>query len=154
MDWRTVTIVSLERVPICVCFVLSKRRVAHTSALVAPENYAASVHSYHIVISVTIQVDTEADLPLIFGDPVSLRAMLMMLIGNAIDALPMGGRITVSAHSEPAMPVGAPHSLEHIHIAVEDDGEGEEPKEAIVEEVKKPRYFPPKRLPNPFESAA
>jgi len=37
---------------------------------------------------------------------------------------------------------------------VEDDGEGEEPKEAIVEEVKKPRYFPPKRLPNPFESAA
>lgn len=75
---------------------------------------------------VTIQVDTEADLPLIFGDPVSLRAMLMMLIGNAIDALPMGGRITVSAHSEPAMPVGAPHSLEHIHIAVEDDGEGME----------------------------
>ena len=37
---------------------------------------------------------------------------------------------------------------------VEDDADGEEPKEAIVEEVKKPRYFPPKRLPNPFESAA
>ena len=37
---------------------------------------------------------------------------------------------------------------------VEDDGEGEEHKELIVEEVKKPRYFPPKRLPNPFESAA
>ena len=32
--------------------------------------------------------------------------------------------------------------------------DGEEPKEAIIEEVKKPRYFPPKRLPNPFESAA
>ena len=31
--------------------------------------------------------------------------------------------------------------------------EGEEPKEP-AEEVKKPRYFPPKRLPNPFESAA
>lgn len=32
--------------------------------------------------------------------------------------------------------------------------EGEEPKEAAAEEVKKPRYFPPRRLPNPFESAA
>jgi len=32
--------------------------------------------------------------------------------------------------------------------------EEEEPKEPIVEEPKKPRYFPPKRLPNPFESAA
>lgn len=37
---------------------------------------------------------------------------------------------------------------------IEGDVEGEEPKEAIVEEIKKPRYFPPKRLPNPFESAA
>lgn len=37
---------------------------------------------------------------------------------------------------------------------VEGDLEGEEPKEVIIEEVKKPRYFPPKRLPNPFESAA
>lgn len=33
----------------------------------------------------------------------------------------------------------------------EGDGEGtEEP----VQEVKKPRYFPPKKLPNPFENAA
>lgn len=32
--------------------------------------------------------------------------------------------------------------------------DGEEAKEPIVEEPKKPRYFPPKRLPNPFESAA
>jgi hypothetical protein len=32
--------------------------------------------------------------------------------------------------------------------------DGEEPKEAVVEEIKKPRYFPPRRLPNPFESAA
>jgi hypothetical protein len=26
--------------------------------------------------------------------------------------------------------------------------------DAIPEEVKKPRYFPPRKLPNPFESAA
>lgn len=32
-----------------------------------------------------------------------------------------------------------------------EDGEsGEEP----IQEVKKPRYFPPKKLPNPFENAA
>lgn len=37
---------------------------------------------------------------------------------------------------------------------VDGDADGEEPKEAVIEEVKKPRYFPPKRLPNPFESAA
>ena len=37
------------------------------------------------------------------------------------------------------------------------DGEGvteEEGKEVIQEAVKKPRYFPPRKLPNPFESAA
>tara|TARA_B100000780_G_C20665660_1_gene264970 strand:- start:210 stop:419 length:210 start_codon:yes stop_codon:yes gene_type:complete len=32
--------------------------------------------------------------------------------------------------------------------------DGEDAKEAAAEEIKKPRYFPPKRLPNPFESAA
>ena len=38
-------------------------------------------------------------------------------------------------------------------------GEAEETEEGkeqaiIAEEVKKPRYFPPRRIPNPFESAA
>lgn len=32
----------------------------------------------------------------------------------------------------------------------EDGDSGEEP----IQEVKKPRYFPPKKLPNPFENAA
>jgi len=36
--------------------------------------------------------------------------------------------------------------------------EGENPldgkDDTIAEEVKKPRYFPPRKLPNPFESAA
>ena len=32
--------------------------------------------------------------------------------------------------------------------------EDEDGKEAATEEAKKPRYFPPRRLPNPFESAA
>ena len=39
-------------------------------------------------------------------------------------------------------------------IEGETGAEDEEPKEPVIEEVKKPRYFPPKRLPNPFESAA
>jgi hypothetical protein len=40
------------------------------------------------------------------------------------------------------------------------EGEGieganeEEGKEAVQEEVKKPRYFPPRKLPKPIESAA
>ena len=34
--------------------------------------------------------------------------------------------------------------------AKKEEGEGED----IVQEVKKPRYFPPKKLPNPFENAA
>ena len=35
-----------------------------------------------------------------------------------------------------------------------DADEADDQKEPVTEEVKKPRYFPPKRLPNPFESAA
>ena len=37
-----------------------------------------------------------------------------------------------------------------VDVKKEGDEGGEEP----VQEVKKPRYFPPKRLPNPFENAA
>jgi hypothetical protein len=33
---------------------------------------------------------------------------------------------------------------------IKKEGDEEEP----VQEVKKPRYFPPKKLPNPFENAA
>lgn len=32
--------------------------------------------------------------------------------------------------------------------------DGKESAEDPVQEVKKPRYFPPKKLPNPFENAA
>jgi hypothetical protein len=32
--------------------------------------------------------------------------------------------------------------------------QGEQMTEQPVEEPKKPRYFPPRKLPNPFESAA
>ena len=41
------------------------------------------------------------------------------------------------------------------HCKLKDDGgETDDVKEVIPEEVKKPRYFPPRKLPNPFESAA
>ena len=34
------------------------------------------------------------------------------------------------------------------------EGIKDDPNNTIQEEVKKPRYFAPRKLPNPFESAA
>jgi hypothetical protein len=52
-----------------------------------------------------------------------------------------------------AEPVVVSGSGDTKDVEAKKEGEaadGEEP----VQEVKKPRYFPPKKLPNPFENAA
>jgi len=72
-----------------------------------------------------ITLDTQADLPTVWGDRVQLRQALVNLIGNAIKYTPTGGRITVRSRE----------ADEELLVNVEDNGLG----------------IPADRLPNLFK---
>jgi signal transduction histidine kinase/ActR/RegA family two-component response regulator len=73
----------------------------------------AQAHNVHI--NLNLQINTQAS---IMGDPSELREVLVNMVFNAVDAMPDGGRLTLSAHEER----GA------IEIAVSDTGTGMSPE--------------------------
>ncbi len=63
---------------------------------------------------VTLDVTAPADLPLVSVDPLRIREVLVNLISNAIRHTPEGGRVSVTAASQPAT----------IRVTVSDTGSG------------------------------
>lgn len=77
---------------------------------------------------ISIDLVKEAgEIPPVLGNPSELREVLTNIIFNAVDAMPGGGRITISTH---------PHSDDWVEVRVRDTGVG------MTEEVKK-RIFDP-----------
>lgn len=90
---------------------------------------------------VTLFVSTEADLPAVKADPGQIEQILVNLVVNARDAMPQGGRITITAHSVflSASDLGGilPRNR-YVRIKVEDTGFGMD--EATLRRVFEP-YF-------------
>jgi len=81
-------------------------------------------------ISIEVETRIKAQ-PLVLGDEAALREVLLNLLLNAIDAMPQGGRITVSLDQESPGPAGDDgRSAELAIIRVSDTGVG------MSEEVK------------------
>lgn len=76
-------------------------------------------------ISIQIQRELEAELPLILSEASDLREALINLIFNAVDAMPQGGTITLATRSlcRPA-PEGNGTVEWQIQVEVRDDGVG------------------------------
>ena len=71
--------------------------------------------------SILVTADLQPGIPPVAGDPAELREALINLVFNAVDALPSGGRVTISARQLPPLPdAQAPR----VQIEVTDDGVG------------------------------
>ena len=76
-------------------------------------------------ISIQIQRELEANLPLILSEASDLREALINLIFNAVDALPQGGTITLATRSlNRPVSDGAGGLERQIQVEVRDDGIG------------------------------
>ena len=71
--------------------------------------------------SVTVALDLPPSLPRVFADPAHLAQAMQELLGNAIDAMPQGGRVTIDARVGGGNP-GV------VRIGVQDEGPGVPPE--------------------------
>jgi PAS domain S-box-containing protein len=88
-----------------------------------------------------INVDIAPGLPNILIDPVLLEAALLNLAVNARDAMPGGGKVTISGRVSPANGAGRPAELsgrDAIAICVRDTGEGMPPE--VLQRVIEPFF--------------
>jgi signal transduction histidine kinase len=76
---------------------------------------------------VTLALELEPALPEIRVDPMKLEQALLELIGNALDAMPAGGRLTLAAGA-----VGSPEGRAGIELTIFDTGRGI-PPETLLE---------------------
>src|ERR1019366_6327419 len=99
---------------------------------VAPSALLAEIRAFldsTMPKSIRIDIDVPADLPAISGDPTQLHQVLLNLCVNALDAMPSGGRLAISAGPmmlPPSAPRPHPDAVpgEFIRIDVADTGCG------------------------------
>ena len=92
---------------------------------------------------IEINTDLDPDIPLAFADPAQLESAVLNIALNAQDAMPTGGRLTISTanaslddHYKSLHPEVLPG--EYVLVSVTDDGEGM-PKE-VIERVFEPFF--------------
>jgi PAS domain S-box-containing protein len=92
---------------------------------------------------IEIKTDFDPDLPMAFADPAQLESAVLNLALNAQDAMPSGGRLTISTanaslddHYKSLHPEVLPG--EYVLVSITDDGEGM-PKE-VIEKVFEPFF--------------
>lgn len=102
---------------------LSLSEVVQEVITITQPRWKDQAQSRGVQIELTTQL---ADVPPIFGNPSELREVLTNIIFNAVDAMPQGGRLTISTS----------HQGEWVELRITDTGIG------MTEEVKK-RVFDP-----------
>jgi signal transduction histidine kinase len=70
---------------------------------------------------IALAVETEPDLPQVVADPELLKTCFLNLMINACDAMPQGGRLTVSVRR-------APERADQMEVVVRDTGHGMSPE--------------------------
>ncbi len=68
--------------------------------------------------SITVEVKIEKDLPLVLIDRDQIRQALINLLTNALDAMPRGGALKITAGNEGL------HGVRYVYLKVSDTGDG------------------------------
>jgi two-component system NtrC family sensor kinase len=80
------------------------------------------------VRNIKIESEIEDNLPEVLVDQIEFEQVLVNLINNAIDALPIGGKISIKVHKE----------KDRAHLVVQDNGIGIPPE--VLERIFEPFY--------------
>ena len=121
---------------------LSRRQFTEPRVIGLNEIVSRAESMLRRVIGENILVETllEADLPNIKADPGQIDQVLLNLVVNARDAMPDGGRITISTRRRSILPEGRDSMTEplaghYVELSVSDNGTGmtEETKARIYE---------------------
>ena len=77
-------------------------------------------------IEITVECNLEPDLPVLYGDGEELREGMFNLIFNAVDAMPGGGKITITTKfaDVPDAPSAEKYGAQQLRIEVSDTGMG------------------------------
>ncbi len=77
--------------------------------------------------NITVEVKIEKDLPLVLIDKDQVRQALINLITNALDAMPRGGALKITAGNE------SHHGVRYVYLNVSDTGDGiDEDKMSLI----------------------
>jgi PAS domain S-box-containing protein len=92
-------------------------------------NSLREIFVHTLGIGIEVHIALGADLPPIFADKRQLETVLVNLATNARDAMPHGGRLTISAATEIVSPEGSPHPAglapgRYVRLTVADMGTG------------------------------
>ncbi|MGG5818482.1 ATP-binding protein [Falsiroseomonas sp. HW251] len=107
---------------------------------------AAEILAPALGARIPVAVEAAPGLPALLGDPAQLQTALINLATNARDAMPTGGRLTLSATAEALPAGGGPAALRpgrYIRVSVADTGTGMD--EATLARVTEP-FFTTKPL--------
>lgn len=89
--------------------------------------------------TIQLQIDCAADIPDVYADPTALETALINLALNARDAMPRGGRVTLTARHYVAYAAALGTELtpgQYVRFAIRDTGTGMSPE--ILEHVLEP----------------
>jgi len=100
----------------------SRGRPAEREEVAASELVARALDRYPPPEGVEVSTEIASDLPPVFVDPGQIGQVLNNLIGNACQAMPEGGKLTISAGLAEGVPIRTPQPT--IRIRVSDSGCG------------------------------
>ncbi len=103
---------------------LSRAKKVHPQAISVASIVTTVVASFDLPANVQMQVNIPADLPPMWVDPQHIDQALTNLIANAVEAMPDGGQITISA----AQCEEDPQQGSMLCLQVQDNGEGIPPE--------------------------
>ncbi len=95
----------------------------HHAELLIHDSMKLAAHAI-TKVSVEVRLDLDKDIPLLWCHEGQMKQVIVNLVVNAVQAMPNGGRLTISLHKESPQTLG----VSAVRLAVSDSGVGIDPE--------------------------